>query len=744
MKGRNETLSLSTLLVFAAVAVVPVAVATGFSNFERARHLALVGFAAMALLSWGVGLVRRKKVTVASPGTVAIGGAFGLVVIASMAWSGWALFGVLSVLTWVSLGVVFLVLVAPVGRSPRFLEWTTAVAAGAMGSGGIGLYEFFGGGAVTPFWDPAGVAGGFDSMAFATAYYVLAVPLLIGSLGLAKGLRRWFMALALLLAVLHLGLVVDAVSLVVWMGVMGAVALGVHTVRGEQTGTPLRLTMVASLLAVAVTIAGFVLFERPEEPTVAVDLPRVSSTSAFEEEMAQSSVIRWWYFAADRTESALDQRYRPYLNSVARGLWEEEPLLGHGAGGWWLMQTHVIDDGDPHIRKMFERYPAFRSPHSAYARVLVEQGALGLILFLLFLAGIMTAVVGGARDADPVGEEHQIITWALASTVLVGVALMAFVPVLELGSSGVLWFGTAALAVAYAARRNDRRTWLAVREVGADNLFVRFGTALLAISVAIAMVYPAALHGQSALERGEADHLMLQSRFSEAVPLYMQAHERYPAHPEVLFNVAMAHHLGGNTLQGSDAIEEAIEMRPYDARFLSHAGHVALREHHISTALKLGQQAVRVGPNYLKGYEVYASALQRRGRYSDSAVLFESLLDREVPTLQRGTLRTRYAILLAEQLKEDEKALEQFEMVLSELPAGAERELIGDRIEELERRIKRKELEEQGKPIPPELHPDLDVDVHRHDHHHGDDHGPLHHHDPAHHLPGHDHEGHDH
>ena len=749
MNRKTETLSLSTLMVLAMTAVVPLAVATGFSNFERARHIALVVFAALALFSWGGGLIRRKQVTIASPGTLAIGGTFCLLVIGSLAWSGGILFGVLSVLTWLSLGVVFLVLAAPVGRPAEFLDWTTAVGAGAIGAGGLGLYEFFGGAGLTPYWDPAGVAGGFDSMAFATAYYVLVVPLLVASVGLAKGLRRWFMALALLLAALHLGLVIDGLALAIWVAVMGVVAIAIHMVGSSEAGGRLRLTSVATLLAVAVVISGAVIFDRPEEPTVAVDLPRISTTSAFEAEMAKRSSINWWYFATDRTESPLDQRYRPYLNSVARGLWEQEPLLGHGAGGWWLTQTDVVHDGDPEIRAMFERYPAFKSPHSDYARVMVEQGALGLVLFLLLLAGIMTAIVGGARAGEKLNEEERIVHWALATAVITGMVLMAFIPVLELASSGVIWVGAAALAVVYAARRDDGSPWLAMREVGAENGLVRYAAALMAVSVAVAIVYPAALHGKAALERGEADHLMLQSRFNEAIPLYQQAHETYPAHPEVLYNVAKAYQFRGDTLGGKDAIEEALEMRPYDARFLSHAGHVALRDHRITTGLELGREAVRTGPNYSEGYEVYASGLQRRGRYQDSAVLFETLLDREPPRRDRGVLRTRYAILLAEHLHEPEKALEQFELALQELPSGAERELIADRIEELTRRIKRKELEEQGKPIPPELHPDLDVQVHDHDHDHDHGHGhghddhPFHHHDPTHHVPGHDHD-HDH
>lgn len=754
MNRQPSRLSLSTLLVLAMTAAVPLAVATGFSNFERPRHLVLAVLAALALVSWGVGLVRHGRARMSSPGTMALGAAFGVVVVGSLAWSGLPLFGAVSVITWGSLGVVFLVLAAPVGRAPQFLDWATAVATGTIGAGGLGLYELFGGDALTPVWDPAGMAGGFDSIAFAAAYYALAIPLLVGAVGISCGLRRWFLALGLLLGMLHFGLVVDPLTLVVVTAVMGALGLVMYLMHGGEVQSPGRMAAVSAVLAVAVAVAGLWLFDRPEEPTAAVDLPRIAEAGQFDDEKAEDPRKSWWYFAADRTESPVDQRFRPYLNSVARGLWQQEPLIGHGAGGWWLMQSDVIDDSDPVVQSMFDRYPAFKSPHSDYARVLVEQGALGLFLFLLWIAGLVTAMVGGMRGGALADANTRVTFWALGSTVVIGLILMVFMPVVELISSGILWFGAAALAVAHAARHTDANRWLIRHDAASEHSWRRIGIAFLAVVVAVAAVVPAAQHGQAALERGHADHMMLRTHFHDAVPLYEKAHELYPAYPGVLYNIATAQTFLSSSSEGEESMEEALDMRPYDARFLTRAANIALRIHHIDTALAYGQEAVRTGPNYLPAYDVYAMALQLRGRYMDSARLLEAMLDRHPPRQKRGAIRTRYAALLSEHAEEHERALEHYELAMEELPHGPERTLLVDRIEILEKEIKRRELEEAGEPIPPELHPGFDDHGHDHGHDHGirppvqpedylRDHDHDHRHDHDHHHD-HDHDHHHH
>ena len=722
MTKRDESkLSLSTLLVLALTAVVPLSVATGFSNFERPRQAVLVVLAAVALIAWAVGWVRRGRIEMASPGTVALGAAFLGSVALSLVWSGVTAFGALSVLIWVSLGVVFLILVAPVGKAPEFLDWVTAVGAGTLGAGGLGLYELFGGEGLAVVWAPAGLTGGFDAMAFASAYYMVAVVLLIGGVAVSRGARRWFLAAALLSGTLHLGLVADTLVLGVMAASMVAMAVVVGLLTSAEGGRNSWLAAGLGVLVLAVAIGGSMMFDRPDAPTAADDLPRVSASGEFDSERAQRPRMSWWYFAADRVESYPDHRFRSYLNSVTRGLWQKEPIIGHGAGGWWLSQTDVVDISDPHVDRMFERYPAFKSPHNDYARIVVEQGAVGLILFVLWLLGVATAVGAGMRRAGAAGgagQKESIITWALATALVIGAAAMLFVPLLELVSSAVVFVGAAALAVGEAARRHGGHGWLSVVTAGENTPWVRFGTVAVSLVVAAAMVIPAVLHAKSALDRGYADHLMLMGQQYDAIELYESAHETYPAHAEVLYNIAVAHRVEGDREKGLELVEEALQMRPYDARFHVHAGEIQVGERRMRVAVEHGAEAMRTAPRHLQGHEIYSSARQQRGEFTRAAEVLEAMVDMEPPSDDRLSVRIQLATLYSVYLDEPEKARDHFDKAREDIPTGVERALIDDRIEELEQRLEREFLEEEGLPVPPELQPEIDDPHDPHHHHH--------------------------
>lgn len=719
MRQQDESLSISTLLVLALTAVVPIGVATGFSNFERPRQFVLAAMAAVALASWGIGLVRRKRSMMASPGTVALGAGFAVMIVASLMWSGVSEFGALSVIGWIGLGVVFLVLVAPVGRRASFLDWATAAAAGAIGAGALGMYELFGGEGLVVVWEPVGIAGGFDSIQFAAAYYAVVIPVLVGATAVSSGIRRGFLALALLLSILHFGLIIDAPTFGVVAASMFVVAIGTRPwkVAGEQQARDSKLAAALGVIAMGTLVAGIVAFELPDESTAAVDLPRLDSTGSFVDDADERG--NYWYFAADRTASPVDFDYHSYLDSVTRGLWQNEPLLGYGAGGWWLMQTDVVDDSDDEFRTAFNRYPAFRSPHSDYRRILVEQGGLGLALFLLWLAGLGCAAVAGWRRNDGDDGRGRLIAWALGSSVLCGMVAMSFVPLLELVSSGVVWVGAAAMMVGHAARHGGEGQWLETVEFG-DAAWFRWSVAALTVVTAAAMLIPSTQHARSALDRGWADHNMLRADYEAAIDLYEQAHERYPAHAEVLYNIALGHHLLGDTPAGENAIHDAVEMRPYDSRILTHAAGVEIRERRIRPALEYAREAVRTGPSHVRAYDVYVAALQWRQRNRDAATVLKTFLERDPPSEEQKRVRPKYAEILIEELDDHEGGLEQLRIAADAMSPSYERNLIMDRIEEVEKTIERLELQEQGEPIPPELEPQPDD----HDH----DHGPFHHH----------------
>jgi hypothetical protein len=66
-------------------------------------------------------------------------------------------------------------------------------------------------------------------------------------------------------------------------------------------------------------------------------------------------------------------------------------------------------------------------------------------------------------------------------------------------------------------------------------------------------------------------------------------------------------------------------------------------------------------------------------------------------------------------LEDPELGLEYINKALEGFPPGPEREFLVYRRDEMEKRIAREELEEQGLPVPPELMP---AEPHDHGHHH--------------------------
>lgn len=733
MTEKNERYSLSTLMAFVLVAVLPMAVATGFSNFERSRDIVLAILASLALIGWAVGALRSTKgVSLFSPGTLLLGGIFLFYVLLSLFWTPVFLLGQLSVITWVSLGILFLILVAPPGRKPEFLDFATATATGAIAAGVFGLYEFFGGTALIPVWRPSGIAGGFDSIVFASSYYLLALPIVIAGLATSpKGIRRWFMAISLGLGGAHFAMVVSPLLLALLGAAMVLAALPFIMAKKFGKTGPSAQALITSLVVLLVGALGMVVVERPTKETDANDLPRISPSVEFHDEQASDDILRWPYFAADRMESPLDQRFRPYLNSTIRGLVEQEPLLGHGPAGWRMNHLDIAHDGDEAVRKLFYHHPRFSSPHSDYGRVLVEQGILGFLFFLLFLAGICTALAGGIRSKE--GEEKtSLALWAVSTTFLAGLAMMYFIPVLELKSSAAVFVAAAAMGIALSSQTNKKSQWLKERRLFKGAMVFPLLALLVATGVSIGLTAPTVIHAKSALARGQADHLMVRSFFAEALDHYLDAHAIYPAYGEVAFNISLAYGLTGKRARGYEAALEAVELAPHDSRILTHAATLALHTGRIDRAMEFGHHAVRTGPNHIAAYDAYAAALQRRARYDDSAVVLQRGLERGLPLEFSAIFNLRLGMLYADQFSEPEKAIEYLEMAQKQMPHGPEREFIGFRLNELEKRIERELLEEEGLPIPPHL---LPAEPHNHNH------GPGgHHHGPGHNHPG----GHDH
>src|SRR5690554_2397009 len=78
-----------------------------------------------------------------------------------------------------------------------------------------------------------------------------------------------------------------------------------------------------------------------------------------------------------------------YLFGVGMELLREQPVIGHGAASWWMMQTKYPRADDVHVRGMFDAYPAYKSPHNGFIKILVEFGLVGMLLFGLWLVGVI-------------------------------------------------------------------------------------------------------------------------------------------------------------------------------------------------------------------------------------------------------------------------------------------------------------------------------------------------------------------
>ncbi|RAL23814.1 hypothetical protein DL240_06575 [Lujinxingia litoralis] len=716
--------AVSTWLVLIMTAAIPVVALTGFSNFERGRQAVLVLGAAAALISWGLGLMRRRGATVHAVGVAGLGGAFFAMAGASFLWSSAPIFGVLSASTWVALGALVWVVLFPVGPALRAGDWALSVALGLIGAGALGLYDAAGGDLLTPVWNPPGIAGGFDGLGFAAAYYLVALPVVAGALAREskRGARFGVLAAGLALGTLHTALVVGPMdALVLVVGVALALGLGLAAGRRGESGARAGLGRLVAPLAVVVVGAalGLALVERPTSPSDATDLPRLRPSATFLDELAEDSSIRWPYFAIDRTEAPLDGVYRPYLNSVTRGLFEQEPVIGHGAGGWWLKQSDVIHDGDPHVRSLHPVYAAFKSPHSDFARLSVEQGALGVTLWALWLLGVILLTLGVVRRGE-LSREDVASFVGLTASFVVGLMLMFRSPLLELGSSAVVWTVATALLARRAAEGGHAGAWVTSVEVGHRGAVGRALLALVAALVGAAMIGPTLLNTLASLERGHGDVLMLRTRFAEAQEQYEEANRHYPAHADVLYNQALAYTLVGQTTLGEALIAEALELRPYDSRILSQGSYIALSMHRLDTALARGREAIRTGPNNLQAIDAYGAALQRRGRYEDAANLMSTLIKRGLPTREAATLHARLGQLYDQFLEQPRRALEHFNLAAKGMGDGPERMLVLNRVNELEKRIERERLIREGKPIPRHL---LPQEVLEEGHDHGHDHG---------------------
>lgn len=707
---------ISSWIVLFMLAFVPVVFATGFSNFERARELAMGVGGGAALLSWGLALLRRRPLSMVAGRVNVLLLAFGLFVVLSLAWTPNFLAGALSVAHWVALIAVVLVLVAPVGRPLSFLNVATAVSVGVGCSGLMGLLDLAGVGVFTPIWNPPGAAGAFDALSFATAYYVVALPIVMGGMARQAGKGRILFGVCFLLGGLHFGVAAG------WLfaGIFGVVCMAVALLIAafQRTASLLALTPIFALIGLLalMVLGGQVAFEAPAQSTDATALPRIQAAAGLDEDALHDLHVRNSVYAIDRMEAPADLDAAAYLLGVGLDLFAEQPIVGHGTGSWWSLQTRSVRGEDPYVRGMFELYPAFKSPHNGFVKIAVEYGLVGLILFALWFGGVAWITVSALTYKS----EHVawlVDHWALMTSFVAGLIFMCFTPLLELSASSLIWVGALAMLTRTSASINDFRDWSSVwsfhghgEEAGYPKRFVLLGA--LTSLLGIAIVVPVVAHSLSSLTRAYADNLMLRAHYEQAFEEYEKAFAKYPHDGTVLYNIALAKYRTSVLEVDDPVLNQALELRPNDARILHLAAIMRLKANDHMTATQLGRQAVEANPNDIGAYRVMAAAFQLRGRYEEAAAVLQEAIDRHPPMAAHAELELRLGELYEGVMDQPRKAIEHFKLAQKMMAPGFIRTQLDDRITELEKRLERERLQREGKPIPEHLMPTADP----HDH----------------------------
>ncbi|MFW5968431.1 MAG: O-antigen ligase family protein [Persicimonas sp.] len=703
---RGPSLSVPSWIVLALVGLAPTIFATGFSNYEAVKEIALVGGLGAALAWWGVLVWRERSVAVAAGRAATLAILFGVYVLAASAWAPNALSGLWEAAQLAALAVVVLLVLAPVGRALRLFDFATAVAVGAGVAGVTGILDLVGVGVFTVIWDPPGPTGAFDAMEFATAYYAVALPVLMASIFRYAGRWRVLFAVAFALAGFHFGLMAGWEMAAIFAGVCAAAALilfAFERLRATIALTPALILLGALAVFVAVGQWGF---EPPEPTSEATSLPHLSKPDFDERDYKASGRVRNIVFSPDRMESITSWESRDYLLGVSTEMFAEQPIVGHGAGAWWALQTKHIDMDHPYVSGWFDWYPAFRSPHNGAAKLMVEYGLTGLILFALFVVaalGVVVASVGAGGDPT----EWMLDHWALLASGLAGLVFLFLTPLLELAPAALTWAVALAIGLRLSAERLGFRGWTQRWSLGADEeggaLAPVMGVTVIAVVLGVAMVALSVLNLGAGVHRGHADHLMLRTAYEDAIEAYEASERWLPTQGDVPLNIAIAAARTGEHDRLAEAAERAVEMRPHDVRALERRGRVELGGNK-GEVLHYARRAVEAFPNSFAARKLLIAAHDVRGEHEKSIEAALEMLDKDPPRSYRAQLHLTVGDVYSEIMEDTDNAKKHYERALDLVDAPQRQIKLKDKIEK---------LDESGEGGPPMMAPPGD-DGHGH------------------------------
>lgn len=714
--GRSARPSVVSLLVLAAIGFSPAMFGTAFSSFESLKWAVGGSLVAIAGLIWAFRFIRGASVSVAA-GRIAMSAfAFALFAALGVSWTEVPMYGTVRAVTWLTLAGAFLFIVAPAGRPIRFPEFALALAMGTGLCGIFGLLEFFGVGIFTPVWDPAGPTGAFDSAELATAYYAVSVPVLIAGSVRHGGTLRVGFGIAAALGALHFGMLAPAH--VMWIVAIAVVSVSLIIVVLQSFSRAVLLYPAFGAFLSAVVVAGAGSFlDTGLATSDANRLPRVAPEARKSVDSVREPRIRKSDFAIGRTESFENMNATSYVAGVAFDVFRNNPVFGGGTGSWWISQTNFPREEDSYAKGKFEQYPAFKSPHNGYLLVAAELGAVGFLLFMIWIASVLsiTATALASRE-EP--ENWAIEHWGLVSGAVAGLSLAFVTSNLESLGSGLVLFGVLAMLTRQSVVLNGMKGMSTVWDLSGESRRIDHVVVagVVPALLAAAMVFPIVSVTLSRYHQGLADHLMLRDRVTQAEEQYLEAHRYFPYDGEVVYNLLLIQRRKSNLSESREMLDLAVELRPHDARL-----HYLMALHHLgekseNEAIKSARAAVTYFPNYVDGYKTLALAFDMKRRYQEAADTLRTALALGPPEQMRAPLHQELGQYYEAVLQKPKLALEHLRKAaaLSDDPAMKQR--LGFKVEELEKQLERERLLREGKPVPSSLMPGKPGG---HDHGHG-------------------------
>ena len=714
-----QPLSVSSKLLLLMLAVLPACFATGFASFTYFQRTLSLLFAGLMLVLWGVESLRATRFRLASGRVLLPLGLFGLWCAVSALWSMDPLFGLLEASPLVAATVAAMVMAAPTGAYLKGHQVTGALAVGVLGTGVWGLLDAAGVHSLfNVVWNPTGPTGSFDSAEMATAFYAVALPWLAIGGGMMRGKWRALPWAALLVGGAHLALVnMQWWPLVaVASGVVGASLLfasrGMFQAKGALIG------LGAGVVAIAAAALGpAALGPKPDLYNSATSLPVLETFDpGFQEDTFAYKTPRHPKFSTLRPESNDVPQVRDYLQGQWGPMAKKQPLLGLGAGGWWTHQDMPMRMEHALNQENFSFYPLYRSPHNAAVKILTEQGIVGLLLLLLSLGATFWLAITLRVTPLPEEEEEEAHphappssgwAWAAMAALISGLVMSWQSALFELAPAVILLFVALATVAQIAAQSLPASGWAQTWKTSSRPI----SAGLFGIVLASGMIVLGALDLTSGYFRGIADQHMIFGHYDKARDASLKSWNVLPAHPDALYNYTQASLHMGDLKSSFDLAAPLVEKRPHDARYHALRAHQYQQRREYKKAAGFATTALRLVPNAFTATSLLAVAQNRQLDFKSATATLEHMLSyKGLPDAERATIHEQAGQMYEGPMGQPIDALKHYKEAYKYSIMQNIRERLKTKADDLEKRVKRERLAREGKPIPPDLMPEMPHD----------------------------------